>query len=183
MLDARHYSATDTLRNGTPILIRSVRPDDRKRLIAAFEKLDPQSIYTRFFTYKDELTDEDLRSVTEVDFDMRVVLLVTKGSGESETVIGVGSYSAYETANGGRAAEVAFIVEEDYQGQGIAGRLVRHLAEIARANGIGQFEAEVLPENRAMTAVFARSGLPMRERREDGVIRVTMELTGEDNPR
>jgi ribosomal protein S18 acetylase RimI-like enzyme len=69
-------------------------------------------------------------------------------------------------------------VEEDFHGLGIAGRVLRHLAAIARARGIASFEAEVLPENKAMQAVFARSGLPMRTRREDGVVHVALALQG-----
>jgi len=176
MIDSRRYFVQDTLRNETPVTIRAARPDDRERLIAAFTKLDPESIYARFFKYKDELTDADLKRATEADFENRVVLLVTTGIGAEETVIGVGSYAAYCGPDGVPSAEVGFIVEEDYQGLGVASRLVRHLAEIARSKGIARFEAEMLTKNRAMMAVFARSGLSMEERNEDGVVLVTMRL-------
>jgi GNAT superfamily N-acetyltransferase len=177
MLDPRTYRVSETLRNGLEVTVRAVRPDDRARIVAAFEKLDPESIYTRFFSYKDELTDADLKRATEVDFDLRVVLLVTIGTGESEVVIGAASYTAYApTDGGGFRAEVAFIVEEDYHGLGIASRLLHHLAVIARQRGIDRFEAEMLPENRAMLSVFERSGLLTGSRTEDGVIRATMRL-------
>ncbi len=178
IIDPRHFAVTDTLRDGTPTLVRAVRADDRGRLIAAFRKLEPETIYTRFFEYKNELTDADLKRASEVDFEKRVVLLVTTGSGADEIVIGGGSYASYGRPDGGRSAEVAFIVEEEYQGFGLASRLLRHLAAIARERGIDRFEAEVLPQNHTMLAVFARSGLPMQDRRDDGVIRVTLELNG-----
>ena len=113
------------------MLIRAIRADDRGRLIAAFRKLEPETIYTRFFEYKNELTDADLKRATEVDFEKRVVLLVTTGSGADEIVIGGGSYASYGRPDGGRSAEVAFIVEEEYQGFGLGSRLLRHLAAIA----------------------------------------------------
>ena len=178
MIDEHRYAVTETLRNGMPVTIRAVRPDDRERLVAAFEKLEAESVYARFFSYKDELTDAELEHFTEVDFDRHVVLLVTTGTGDDEIVIGGGSYTAYASSAGGRSAEVAFIVAEDYHGLGIAGRFLHHLAVIARERGIDRFEAEVLPDNRAMLAVFARSGLPTTEHRLDGAIRVTMELAG-----
>ena len=60
----------------------------------------------------------------------------------------------------GRTAEVALSVEEDYHGQGIATRILNHLVRIAREKGVDQFEAEVLPGNTSMLAVFSRIGLP-----------------------
>jgi RimJ/RimL family protein N-acetyltransferase len=177
VIDLRNYAVSDTLRDGTVILIRAVRPDDRERLLAAFHKLDPESVYTRFFEYKDEPTEGDLKRVTEADFDKRVALVVTKGTGSDEIVIGGGSYASYRRPDGGQSAEVAFTIEEDYHGFGLAGRLLRQLAGIARERGVDRFEAEVLPQNRAMLAVFARSGLPMQERKDEGVVRVTLDLS------
>ncbi|MBL8527612.1 MAG: GNAT family N-acetyltransferase [Burkholderiales bacterium] len=179
MTEECRYAVTETLRNGLPVKIRAVRPSDRDRIIAAFEKLDPESIYTRFFAYKDELSDAELKHFTEVDFERRVVLLVTTGSGEDETIIGAGSYTACSRSTEERNAEVGFIVEEDYHGAGIAGRILHHLSVIALERGIDQFQAEVLPGNRAMLSVFARSGFPMTEKRVEGTIRVAMDLRGE----
>ena len=67
-------------------------------------------------------------------------------------------------------------MEEDFHGQGIAGLLFRHLALIARRQGVPELTAEVLPGNRGMLAVFARSGLPMRQSTEDGVVHVALSL-------
>jgi RimJ/RimL family protein N-acetyltransferase len=176
MNDECRYAANEILRNGMRVTIRAVRPGDRDRIVAAFRKLDPESIYTRFFTYKDELTDAELTHFTEVDFERRVVLVVTMGSGADEIIIGGGSYTACARADTVHSAEVGFIVEEDYHGLGIAARLLHHLSVIALGRGIDRFEAEVLPENRAMISVFARSGFPLTETRIEGTIRVTMEL-------
>jgi hypothetical protein len=74
---------------------------------------------------------------------------------------------------------VAFMVEEDYHGLGIAGLTLRHLAGIARAKGVKQFNAEVLPENKGMLAVFNRSGLPIKQELSEGVVHVTLFLDGE----
>jgi RimJ/RimL family protein N-acetyltransferase len=178
MVDPQRYAVTETLKNGMAVAIRAARPDDRARLVAAFEKLDPESVYARFFSYKSALTEAELKRATEVDFDQRVVLLATTGSGDKEIVIGVGSYAAYPSPDGRHSAEIAFIVEEDYHGLGIASRLLKQLTVIAAKRRIERFEAEVLPENRGMLAVFERSGLQMSERNVEGVIQVTMTLPG-----
>jgi GNAT superfamily N-acetyltransferase len=166
----------ETLPNGLTVTIRALRPDDRERLAAAIRQLDPESIYTRFFTYKKELTEAGLTRAMTVDPDREVALLVTTGAGADEIVIGSGRYYVLDAREGGPRAEVAFVVEEDYHGLGIAGRLLRHLTGLARERGIVALEADVLAENKAMLAVFARSGLPMQQRREDGVLHVTLSL-------
>lgn len=176
MNDARHFAVEDTLRNGTRITIRAIRPDDRERIAKAFGQLDRESVYTRFFAYKNELSAADLARIDTMDFVRDVVLVATIRFAGDETVIASGRYVAHAAPDGTLVAEVAFTVEEDYHGLGIAGRLLTHLIAIARASGIARFEAEVLPGNKAMLAVFTRSGLPMQQRRADGVVHLTLAL-------
>ena len=171
------FAAIHVLPNGISILIRAVRPDDKERLRVAFSELERASIYTRFFGYRKELTEAELEQATHVDFDRVVALWAAIDSGGAEIIIGGGRY--VESASGA-GAEVAFAVEEDYQGQGIASCLLRHLVRIARSKGLVQFEADVLPTNRAMLAVFARSGLPMRQQSARDVIHITLSLEADE---
>ncbi len=124
------------------------------------------------------MTEVGLDRIMTFDPVRDVVLVVTVGAGAQETVIASGRFIGAANDGALRSGEVAFIVEEDYQGLGIAGRLLRHLADAARAKGAIAFEADVLAENKAMLGVFARSGLPMRQRREGGVVHVTLSLAG-----
>jgi len=179
MIDARSYSVEETLKNGTAVRIRGVRADDKKRISEAFRNLETESIYKRFFQYKKALTDKELKAATEVDFENEVALMVTIGEKETETIIGAGRYVAFDAAGAQRSAEVAFTVEEDYQGLGIASLTLRHLAGIAKEKGVAQFDAEVLQENRGMLAVFKRSGFPMKQETAEGVVHVTLSLRGE----
>lgn len=178
MVDARNYNVSETLKNGTVVTVRAIRPDDRERVAGAFGNLERESVYTRLFRYKDALTEADIKGITDVDFENVVALVMTKGQGEDETIIGGGRYFAYNAPGGLRNAEVAFIVEEDYHGLGIAGKILGHLTGIARNKGIAAFEADVLPGNKAMLRVFAKSGLPVKETREDDLVHVTMALAG-----
>ena len=70
---------------------------------------------------------------------------------------------------------------EDYQGRGIASRLLAHLAALARSQRLTHFEADVLSQNSAMFAVFRRCGFPMRQRRDGGVVHLTLELAANDS--
>ncbi|MGJ7512605.1 N-acetyltransferase family protein [Variovorax sp. GT1P44] len=164
------------LRDGTRATIRAMRPNDRDRLKAMFAELERESVYTRFFGYLKELPEEWLNRASRVDFIRRTGLVVTIRAGDEEIVIGSATSVAVAAPDGAKAAEVAFTVEEDYQGQGLAGRLLTALADIARRHGIERFTADVLSHNAAMLAVFRRSGLPMRSHREGGVTHVELDL-------
>ena len=175
-IDLREFRVAATLRNGLGVSIRSIRPDDRERLLRAFRGLERETVYRRLFRYVSEPTPEQLRRATEPDPDREAALVVTVASGEEERIIAGGRYVAAAPGSAERVAEIAFTVEEDYQGLGIAGLLLRHLAEIARRRGISAFEADVLSGNASMLRVFARGGLPMQQRRDGGVIHVRLSL-------
>ena len=107
----------------------------------------------------------------------RAGLLATLGSGPDEIVIGAVTYVVLDATPTGRPADIAFVVEEDYQGQGVAGKLMATATDVARGRGVARFEAEVLSGNAAMLSVFRRCGLPMTTSRDGGVIHVALDLT------
>ncbi|MCG3189277.1 MAG: Acetyltransferase Pat [Burkholderiaceae bacterium] len=176
-VDDRRFSLASKLRNGTPVTIRAARADDRERLVAAFRKLEPGTIYTRFFSFVREIPAQALGLIEAVDFDTVGALVVTLGAGDDEAVIGGASYVVCERDAGGKTAEVAFTIEEDYQGQGLASQLLALLTALARRHGITRFVADVLEGNRPMLSVFERCGLPTMQRRsEGGVVHLTLDL-------
>ena len=178
MLDKESYAFTETLRNGISVTLRAVRADDGPKVRRAFSKLNLDTIYTRFFGYKKDVSDAELVRVTGVDFDRDFVLLVTIGSGESEEIIGGASCFIITSGSASRRAEIAFIVEEDYQGLGIGSLLLRHIVQIARERNLAALEADVLARNLPMLAVLRHSGLPMATQRTDDVVHVAFFLRG-----
>jgi GNAT superfamily N-acetyltransferase len=176
MIDAAAYEHRATLKSGAEVTVRSIRPDDKERLVAAFTNLDPESIFTRFFYHKRTLTEAELTAATELDFENAVALVVTLGEREAEAIIAGGRYVVLDPEAGAKIAEVAFTVEEDYHRQGLARLLLHHLGLIARDKGIAAFVAEVLPQNRGMLTVFERSGLPMKKQYQGDVVHVTLSL-------
>lgn len=174
--DDLRFEQTATLRDGRAVTIRLMRPDDKQRLVEAFARLDRQSIYTRFFGYRKELPQGPLSRLDRIDLVRLAALVVTLGKGEDETVIGSATYVAETAADGVREAEVAFTIEEDFQGQGLAGRLLAVLADIARRHGITRFKAEVLAGNAAMLRVFKRCAAPMQSRRSGETVQLTLDL-------
>ncbi|OEU83903.1 MAG: hypothetical protein BA865_04550 [Desulfobacterales bacterium S5133MH4] len=177
MMDFSQFQKTATLKDGSVVTIRAIQPEDKSMLSDAFYELDKESRYTRFFGFKEQVSDEELKRATEVDFDNQIALVVTTTADGKEIIIAGGRYFLLTDQSAGPLrAEIAFTVEEDYQGQGLAGRLFEQLVDIARSKGVSTFEAEVLPQNKAMLAVFAGRGLPMKKTMADGLIYVTLSL-------
>jgi GNAT superfamily N-acetyltransferase len=180
--DIANYTVVEKLRNQRTVTIRAIRPGDKELLREAFKELEASSIYLRFFGPRKELTDRELIQATEVDFIRNVALVSCVQEGARERIIGVGRYIAYEGPDPPSAAELAFVVEEDYHGQGIASILFKHLLLIGREQGISRFEADVLHGNRKMLRVFERTGLPVVTKASSDSMHVTIFLNKEDAP-
>ena len=172
--DVSAFAVDRVLRDGGSIHVRAIRADDKARLIDHFARLSARSVYFRFFGVKKRLTEEELARFTELDFSRRVGLVATLQAAEGEQIIGVGRYAVLDGAEGQpRRAEVAFAIADDHQRRGIGAVLLEHLAEIARANGVEEFEADVLGENNSMLQVFLRSGFRVTRALEEGVFHLS----------
>lgn len=173
--DIANYAVVEKLRDKRPVTIRAIRPGDKELLRDAFQGLEAGSIYTRFFGPRKEFTDRELIEATEVDFVRTVALVACTQESAGERVIGGGRYFTLESTDP-PSAEVAFLVEEDFHGQGLASILFKHLLQIGRKQGISRFEADVLHGNKKMLRVFERAGLPIVTKASSDSIHVTMFL-------
>jgi GNAT superfamily N-acetyltransferase len=170
-LNPRVYSVDEVLRDGSPIHIRAITPNDKDLLFEHFSALSPDSRYTRFFGAKRTLTRDELAGFTELDFDNQVGLTATMVEGGKERFIGVGRYFRTHDRN---SAEVAFAVLDEYQGRGIASLLLEHLRRIAHQSGIAEFAADVMVSNRHMLDVFRDSGFQRKSFSQGGVVHVSL---------
>jgi len=168
------FRSAGALRDGTAVCVRAIQPDDKERLRVGFARLSARSVHQRFFHPVNELTADELRRLTEIDFRDHVGIVLTVGAGSDERLIADGRY--VRVVSGGDVAEVAFTVRDDYQHRGAATLLLRELVAIARERGVRKFVALVLDDNRQMLEVFRRSKLPLRESLVDGVRHVVLNL-------
>jgi len=166
------YTAQEKLKHDAVVTIRAVRPDDRMKVASAVRALSAESIYLRLFSHRRELTDAGLDRIMRSDGKSEFLLLAVIGAAEGESIVGAGRYVVVRPD----AAEVAFIVADGHHGQGIAGHILRHLAIVARAQGIVAFEADTLSENNAMRAVFAKTGWTVASKREGDIVHTTLTL-------
>jgi RimJ/RimL family protein N-acetyltransferase len=172
MSEAAKYSAVEVLRDKRRVEIRALRPDDRAELLAAVGRTSDQSLYRRFFAMKGSFTEPEIAFFLNIDFINHVALVAVPEELERPRIIGGGRYIVVQPGR----AEVAFVVVDQYQGQGIGSALLRHLATLARGAGISELIAEVLPDNTSMLKVFEKSGFRPSTRRESQVVHVTLRL-------
>ncbi|HSJ18126.1 MAG TPA: GNAT family N-acetyltransferase, partial [Solirubrobacterales bacterium] len=116
------------LGDGTRVLIRPIRPDDRELVRAGFERLSPESRYRRFLTPMPKLTDQQLAYLTDVDHhDHEAMITVDPATGE-----GVGISRFVRDAERPGTAEAAVTVIDECQGRGLGTALLTALTERAR---------------------------------------------------
>ena len=176
MIDAKSYTAQETLKNGMQVTVRAIKPADRDNFQAAFNELDERSIYLRFFTDNKSFSDKEMNDAVDVDFVKIVALVTCIKDQDDEKIIGGGRFFVYGDAKPPEKAEVAFMVSNDYQSLGIGGMMFSHLAGIAREMGIKAFYAEVMAGNTGMLTVFKRSGFPIKLEYESEVTHVTLKI-------
>ena len=167
------YSACEKLRDGRPIEIRALRPDDGADMLAAIDRTAAESLRRRFFVTKRGFSEKEKTFFLNVDFVNHVALVATIDEGGRRPIVGGGRYIVTGPGKG----EVAFVVIDAYQGQGIGAMLTRHLASLARAAGLNELAADVLPENAAMRTVLGKYGFKAGRSHDPHVIHMTMALT------
>jgi GNAT superfamily N-acetyltransferase len=143
-------------------------PDDGARLIAFHEGLSANSIHNRYFAVHPQLSDAEVEHFTHVDGRDRIAFVATAGS----LIVGVGRL---ERLPGTDDAEVAFVVADAHQRQGLGTRLLEHLERAARPLGITHFIAETLFSNTAMLRLLHHRDR-CSEHVEGGVVKVRYPL-------
>jgi GNAT superfamily N-acetyltransferase len=156
------------LPDGREIRLRALLPSDEPAYRGFVATVSARSQYYRFFSPRRSLSEQEIDHFLHVDHVDRVALVATDGP----DIVAVARYDRDTTDP--TKAEVAFIVRDDYQRQGITPRLLRHLATVARGNGMSHLVATVLPDNQAMLKVFAATGWVTSRRFEDGAIHIVM---------
>jgi acyl-CoA hydrolase/RimJ/RimL family protein N-acetyltransferase len=145
-------------KDGTPVLIRPIKPTDESLLHDLFYRLSQETIYLRFFSTKKYMPHKNLQRFCTIDYDHDMTLVASLTEGEVEMVVGWATYF-FDPQTG--FAEASFVVDDAYQGRGLGTALMRRLTEIAEARNIRGFVGEVLTRNTPMMRVFEKCGYPV----------------------
>ncbi len=165
-----------TTRDGAPLLVRSIAPDDKASLVHGFERLSPQSRYQRFLAPVKRLGERELTYLTEVDHHDHEALVGLTPEGE---IVAVARYVRLEREPS--VAEAAIVVLDEWQGRGVGTALLDRLAARAGEAGIGSFKAVCFAWNKDVIDLFDALGPHMEVGAErDGLVQLDVELPTSD---
>jgi len=160
-----------TTRKGLNIRLRPAKITDEALLKDFFYSLSEESLYKRFHSARKDMPHKRLQEFVVVDYSRKVEILATVEEKEKEIIIGLGQY---ELNSDMHLAEVALVVKDSFQGQGVGRELLSYLILLARRQGLLGFTGEVLVANRSMVALFEKMGFDTEKRSEEGVYQMRM---------
>ena len=154
-------------KDGLKCHIRAVRPPDETMLRDLFYNLSESSVYFRYFSPKRSMPHKNVQAYANLKEDEGVSIVVTTGPRENRKMI---AEARYMIEPGEGYADSAFMVDENYQGRGIATYLLNYLIEIAKERGLKGFKADVLFSNQPMLKVYEKVPYKIHRRFADGVV-------------
>ena len=166
-----HLETYRTTRSGLELQLRPVRISDEPLLKDFFYALSDRSVYQRFISARKDMPHERLQDFVIIDYSSEIVILAIKETDGIQTVAGVAQYGI-ETES--HTAEVALVVRDDYQQQGIGTELLTYVTLLAKREGLLGFRAEVLVENQTMMHLFEAAGFSIEKKRGAGVYELRM---------
>jgi RimJ/RimL family protein N-acetyltransferase len=164
-----------TLQDGRQVRIRPIRPDDRDRLVSLYDRLSRHTAYQRFFSIMKRLPPDWARLFATVDYRRRLALVAEPVGPGGADVIAVGRYEPTDRED---TAEVAFVVQDGWQGLGLGRILLHDVLDAATARGVRRFIAYVLAENSRMLGLLARFTDIQSRTISDGVAEVIFTRRG-----
>lgn len=145
-----------TLKNGTEIFFRPVKPTDESALSEMLYSLSTDSVKKRYFTHTKTFPHKDVQKLTNIDYDQNLAIVaVVPGPEGTEEIVSIAQYFLDPKT---QVAEVAFIVQDEWQDKGMGAVLLDYLTSSAKDHGVKTFYATVLPINKAMLSIFYNSG-------------------------
>ncbi|MGA2171957.1 MAG: GNAT family N-acetyltransferase [Sedimentisphaerales bacterium] len=165
----------DTLRDGTEIFFRPVKPSDEHELSEMLYSLSEKSVQTRYMTHTMTFPHKDVQQLTNINYqqDMAIVGVVPGPSGD-EQIVAMAQYFLDPKL---QAAEVAFVVHDEWQQKGMGTFLLDYITKIAKQRGVKRFFAKVLPVNKPMLSIFHNSGFHVNTTFDGEVYNISYDLS------
>jgi acyl-CoA hydrolase/RimJ/RimL family protein N-acetyltransferase len=165
-----------TFKGNLRVRFRAIRPSDEEEMRRLFYRFSDQAVYYRYFSPLKTMPHSRMQQYANIDYRSALSVVALVGPRGQGRIIAEARYVLVPE----RAwAEVAFVVDGDYEGLGIATYLYRMLMRLARQRGVRGFVADVLASNKAMMKVFEKGGVPVQARLEQGVYALKIPLAEE----
>ena len=161
------------LRDGAKLIVRPVRPADKEAIRKAFRRLSPETRYRRFLSITEELSDQQLRYLTELDHHEHEALIAY----DPETGYGIAVARFVRLPDDPAVAEAAVVIGDSWQGRGLGTALSALLAERGREEGVERFDATLLAGNERMIHVLNSLGPAWVLSRDGPTITVEVDIS------
>ena len=159
-----HLETGYQAKDGTQVRIRPIRPEDVRMEQEFVRALSPESRYMRFMNTIREVSPAQLVRLTQIDYDREMAYVATIDADGAEKEVGVVRYA---TSPDGESCEFAIVVADDWQGKGLARRLMGVLIDTARGANLRYMHGDFLAENTRMLAFVASLGFVLSAHPED----------------
>jgi acetyltransferase len=172
------YIRRYTLKDGTSVTIRPIRPEDEPLMVRFHQTLSDQSVYLRYFQalkLSQRTAHERLTRICFIDYDREMALVAERKvpeSGERE-ILGAARLTKI---HGREKAEFALLISDPYQRQGLGGEFLRRLIQIARDEQLKQIRADILPDNIPMQRICRKLGFRLRREMDDPLLSAERDL-------
>jgi acetyltransferase len=173
------YVAPWTMKDGTAVTIRPIRPEDEPEMVQFHSTLSERSVYLRYFhlmNLSQRVSHERLTRICFIDYDREMALVAERrhpASNERE-ILGVGRLTKIHGSND---AEVAVLVSDRYQGRGLGKELLGRLVQVGTNEKLAKLTADILPDNRDVMRICEKVGFTLKHSLEDEVVKAEYKLS------
>ncbi len=170
---------THTFKGGLKVRFRAIKPSDEEEMRKLFYRFSDTAVYYRYFSPIRTMPHRKMQEYVNVDYQRIMSIVGTVDQSGTERIIAEGRYVRHHNRP---LADVAFVVDENCQGRGIASFLFEILIRAGREQGLDGFTADVIADNKAMLKVFEKAPFPIRAVMESGIYNLTIPFDGAGEP-
>jgi acetyltransferase len=175
----KQYVSHEELRDGTPVTIRPIRPEDEPLMVRFHETLSEESVYMRYFhmmNLDQRTAHERLTRICFIDYDREMALVAERTDLQTggREILGVARLSRRGAVLD--EAEFSVLVSDRFQRRGVGTLLLSRLLEVGRAEDLRRITAEILLDNRPMQSLSKKLGFYLRRDAEEMVMKADLDL-------
>ncbi len=168
--DPSEIETVHVFKGDVEVRFRAIRPSDEEAMRRLFYRFSDEAVFHRYFSPISSMPHEKMQEYVNADCNTAVSIVGETGDANPQII----AEARFVKLEEGPYAETAFIVDEAFQGLGIATFLYKMLTRLAKDRGLKGFTADVLPSNRSMMRVFEKGGHPVTAKLLNGVYQLTM---------
>lgn len=179
LADSAHFYPSDIqvrhlFKNDLNVRFRAIKPSDEDQMRRLFYRFSDKAIYYRYFSPIKTMPHEKMQEYVNVDYRDTLSIVALSGETSQQTIIAEARFARLPDKP---LVDIAFVVDEAYQGYGIGSFMYEMLARLAKDRGIQKLTADILPSNTAMLKVLEKGPFQVQAKIEQGVYSVLVDLT------